>query len=358
MKQESYDFLARLIEAPSPSGFEQPAAAVFRQYCSAFADRVTTDVMGSTVAVLNADAKPRVMLSGHIDEIGFMVSGFDSKGFITFNTIGGVDPHLIPGKRVHIHARKGKVLGVIGKKAIHLTEQDERKKVGELHNFCIDVGAKSKKAAGKLVEVGDPVTFVDTIDRLQGDLAAGRGFDDRTGAFVVARTLHLLQPKKDSLKVGVYGVASVQEEVGLRGARTAAYEIDPLVGIAIDVGFATDHPGVDTKRHGEYFLGKGPIIARGANINPKVCELLIKAARKVRVPYQMQGIPGGTGTDANAIQVSRAGVAAGLLSVPLRYMHTPVEVLALSDLDNSAKLLAQFVLSIDENTSFIPTGGG
>jgi endoglucanase len=174
------------------------------------------------------------------------------------------------------------------------------------------------------------------------------------GAFVVAETLRLLKPRRKMLKAGVYGVASVQEEVGLRGARTAAFGVNPLVGIAIDVGFATDHPGANPKRHGDYPLGKGPIISRGANINPKVFELLIKAAKKKRIPYQVQGIPGGTGTDANAIQLTRAGVAAGLLSVPVRYMHTPVEVIALKDMENTAKLLAEFILLIDKKTDFIP----
>lgn len=354
MRQESYSFLAKLIETPSPSGYEQPAAKVFRQYCKKFADKVTTDVMGSTTAVLKPNARPRVMLSGHIDEIGLMVTTIDKNGFITFRTIGGMDMHIVPGKRVHIHAHKGSVLGVVGRKAIHMIEPDERKKVGKMHQFWIDIGAKDKKAAEKLVEIGDPVTFVDAIDKLQGDLVAGRGFDDRIGAFVVAETLRLLKPRKKQLKAAVFGVASVQEEVGLRGARTAAFGIDPLVGIAIDVGFATDHPGSDAKRFGEYKLGKGPIIARGANINPKVYELLVKTAKKKKIPHQIQGIPGGTGTDANVIQLTRAGVAAGLLSVPLRYMHTPIEVLALKDLENTAKLLAEFILTIDAKTDFIP----
>jgi endoglucanase len=354
VKTESYEFLEKLIETPSPSGFEQPAARVYREYCEPFADEVKTDVMGSTIAVLAPDAEPKVMLSGHIDEIGFMVTNIDKKGFITFRTIGGIDMHLVPGKRVHIHTRKGKVLGVTGRTAIHLTEPDDRKKVSKVHQFWIDIGAKTKKATQRLVEIGDPVTFVDTIDKLQGDLVSGRGFDDRIGAFIVAETLRLLKPRRRQLKVGVYGVASVQEEVGLRGARTAAYGVDPLVGIAIDVGFATDHPGSNTKRFGEYALGKGPIISRGANINPKVYELLIKAANKKKIPHQVQGIPGGTGTDANAIQLTRAGVAAGLLSVPVRYMHTPVEVMALKDLENTAKLLAEFILSIDKKTDFIP----
>jgi putative aminopeptidase FrvX len=354
MRAESYEFLEQLIETPSPSGFEQPAAKVYRSYCKEFADDVTTDIMGSTIATLNPKAQVKVMLSGHIDEIGFMVTSIDKKGFVSFSTIGGIDMHLVPGKRVNIHTRKGKVLGVIGRRAIHLTEPEDRKKVGQVHQFWIDMGARNDKAAKKLVEIGDPVTFVDTMDKLQGDLVSGRGFDDRIGAFVVAETLRLLKPEKSRLKAGVYSVASVQEEVGLRGARTAAYGIDPLVGIAIDVGFATDHPGSDPKRYGEYSLGKGPIISRGANINPKVYELMVKAAKKKKIPHQIQGIPGGTGTDANAIQLSRAGVAAGLLSVPLRYMHSPVEVLALKDLENSAKLLAEFILMIDKKTDFIP----
>ncbi len=354
MKEESYEFLTKLIEAPSPSGFEQPAARVFREYCAKYADKVRTDVMGSSAAMLNPEGSPRIMLSGHIDEVGFMVTNIDKKGFISFRTIGGIDMHIVPGKRVHIHNKKRMVFGIIGKTAIHLSEPEERKKVGEIHTFWMDIGAKTQKAAQKLVELGDPVTFVDTIDRLQGDLVSARGLDDCMGAFIVAETIRLLKPRKRRLKAAVYGVASVQEEIGLRGAKTAAFGIDPLVGIAIDVGFATDHPGSNTKRFGEYSLGKGPIIARGANINPKVFELLIKAANSKKIPHQIAGAPRGTGTDANVIQLTRAGVAAGLLSVPLRYMHTPVEVLALRDIENTVRLLAEFILSIDNKTDFVP----
>jgi endoglucanase len=200
--------------------------------------------------------------------------------------------------------------------------------------------------------VGDYITIDVGLQPMLNNLVAGRGFDDRAGAFVVVETLRRIQDRR--LKVAVYGVTSVQEEIGLRGARTSAYGIDPHVGIAVDVGFASDFPGADAKRTGECILGKGPTLHRGPNINPVLGRLLEETAKKRRIPYQVTAEPRATGTDANAIQVNRAGVAAALLSVPNRYMHTPVEVISLDDLDNASRLLAEFLVGMDPEQSFIP----
>jgi len=356
MRKESYHFFENLIALPSPSGFEENASKLFKNYVSKFCDEVTVDTMGNVIAVIKAEKKTdfNVMVSGHIDEIGLMVKYIDDKGFIYFSAIGGVDTRLLLGLRVVIHTEKGKLKGVIGQKPIHLMEAAEREKVSKIHELFIDIGAKDKKEALKYVSIGDCITVEWGLEKLLNGLLVGRGFDDRMGAFCVAEMLRLLSAEKKKLSVNIYGVASVQEEIGLRGATVSAYSINPKVGIAVDVGFATDFPSVDCKLVGESKLGGGPIISRGPNINPHIFELLIKTAKKDKIPYQLEGAPRGTGTDANVMQLTKGGVATGLVSVPLRYMHTPVEVLAEKDLENTIKLLKEAVLSMKPDMSLVP----
>lgn len=356
MRKESMNFFENLIELPSPSGFEENASKLFKSYVEGFCDEVRVDTMGNVVGVIKSKAKNafNVMISGHIDEIGLMVKYVNDKGFIYFTAIGGVDVRLLLGLRVVIHTAKGKVKGVIGQKPIHLMETAEKEKVSKIHDLFIDIGAKDKKEAMKWVGLGDPVTVEGGLDRLLNGFLVGRGFDDRMGAFCVAELLRALSDVKDKLSVNVYGVASVQEEIGLRGATVSAYSIDPKVGIAVDVGFATDFPSVEAKIAGESKLGGGPIITRGPNINPHIYDLLVKTAKKNKIPYQLEGSPRGTGTDANVMQLTKSGVATGLVSVPLRYMHTPVEVLSDKDLDNTIKLLKNTVLQLKPDMDFKP----
>lgn len=352
MRKDSFQFLKKLVETPSPSGFEQPVQRVVREEMAKFSDEVKTDVHGNVIGIKNPEGKPRLMLAGHCDEVGFMVKYIDEKGFISFSSIGGIDAHLIPGKRVQIHTPKGPVLGVVGKKPIHILEEKERKKVVELSKQWIDIGAKDKKEAEELVSIGDPITFSERLEKLQGELVVSRGFDDKMGVFVICEVLRNIADKP--LRAAVFATSTVQEEIGLRGARTAAYTINPQIGIAIDVGVATDYPGVDKKKEGEIFIGKGVILYKGANINPRVGEMLINIAEKEGIPYQLSGESKATPTDANVIQLSRAGVAAALVSVPLRYLHSPVEVLSLEDLENAVKLLTAFTLRINEEINLIP----
>ncbi|MEW6379136.1 MAG: M42 family metallopeptidase [bacterium] len=355
MRQESFDFLKRLVDAPSPSGFEAPAVRVYREYIQPHADTVTVDVMGNASATLSGKTPgPRIMLCGHCDEIGFMVQYIDDQGFIFFSAIGGIDIHLVPGHRVRIHTSGGSVLGVIGKKPIHLMEDEDRKKVAKITDLYIDIGAKDKKEAEEAVLIGDPITIDVGLERLKNDLVCSRGLDDKAGAFVVAETLRLLREEGKPFCGQVISVATVQEEVGLRGATTSAYQHKPDVGIAVDVGFATDQPGIEKKKVGDFSLGKGPIISRGANINPVVFDLLVRSAKEADIPCQIEAAPRSTGTDANVLQLSRGGVAAGLVSVPCRYMHTSVEVVSLQDMESSARLLAAFVRNLSGDTSFIP----
>lgn len=347
MRKASFEFLKTLVEAPSPSGFEAPARAVYKAYCEQFADEVTSDVMGNCIAAVNPGGYPRIMLAGHMDEVGFIVKYIDDDGYLFFDQIGGVDPAVATAQRVWIQGKKGPVLGLVGRTAIHLTPPEERGKAAKLTDMWIDIGAKNKKEAEELVAIGDPLTYTWGFQEMRNDLICCRGFDDKVGSFVVAEALRLVAQKHP--KAAVFAVATVQEEVGLRGARTSAYGLDPQIGVAVDVTFATDYPSADKKKVGDIVMGKGPVLSRGANISPIVFEGIKAAATKAKLSVQFEGAPGGTGTDANAIQLTRAGVATGLVSIPNRYMHSPVEVCSLKDLENAAKLLAEYCASIPED---------
>jgi len=355
MRKESFGFLQRLVAAPSPSGYEPPAQQVFREYVTPFV-QTSTDVLGNVHAFIKGTRQkcPRVMLIGHSDEIGFQVKYIDDNGFIYFSAIGGVDPHLTPGQRVHIHSRSGAMFGVVGKKPIHLMETKDRETVVKLDNQYIDIGAENKKEAEQLVRVGDPVTFAGGLEKLHGDRVTSRGFDDKAGSFVVAEVLrHVASAAKRPL-IDLYGVSSVQEEVGLRGGVTSSYSINPDIGICVEVDFCTDQPDVERKHNGDVGLGKGPILPRGPNINPALFDLLADTADRESIPVQFTGIPKATGTDANVMQISRGGMATALVKIPLRYMHTPVEVLSLADLENAVRLIAATLYRIKDKESFIP----
>ncbi|MCA9740694.1 MAG: M42 family metallopeptidase [Deferribacteres bacterium] len=352
MRKASLEFLKELIAAPSPSGYEQPAQRVWRTYAEKHSDQLESDFHGNSFAVLNPKGTPRLMFAGHCDELGFIVKYIDEKGFLYFDTVGGHDKGIIPGRRVIIHSAKGTVTGVTGKKAIHLMTPEDRKKVPEIENLWIDIGVSSKEQVEKLVTIGDPIVYDTGFQEINESIATSRGFDDKVGAFAVIEALRLLKGKK--LACAVHSVATVQEEVGLRGARTSGYAVDPQVGVAVDVTHATDSPEINVRRDGEIKLGGGPVILRGANANPKVVELLMDAANAEKIPFQIEAIAGGTGTDANAIQLSRGGVATGLVSIPLRYMHTPSEVVSLEDVKNTAKLLAAFAQRVTPEVDFKP----
>ncbi len=353
MRSESFEFLNTLVEAPSPSGYEQPAAKVFRDYVTPMADTVETNVMGSVHATLNGTADgPSVMLAGHIDEIGFMVTYVTDDGFCAFQPIGGHDPQILPGARVTVHTSEGPLLGVLGRLAIHLLEEEERKQVVKMHKMFVDLGLPGDEVK-KRVRIGDPITYAVGLETFGQGMAVSRAFDDKMGAWIAAETLRAVR-EAGGAPGALVAAATVQEEIGLRGGTTSAYGVDPVVGIAVEVTHATDYLDVDKRKHGEVKCGSGPVISRGPNINPRVFELLCEAAEAENIPYQVEGAPRGTGTDANAIQLSRGGKAAALVSVPLRYMHTPTEVLSLEDMENTVKLLAAFVLRLKPDTDFTP----
>lgn len=353
MNDRDFAFLKELVETPSPSGFEQPAQRVIRRQLDGVVDELHTDVMGNLIARLQGAGGPKVMLAGHCDEIGFMVQYVDDNGFIYFGAIGGVDPHLSPGQRVRVHTASGEIPGVIGKKAIHLIEPKDRETVIKLNQQFIDIGCRNREEVEKLIRVGDPVTFAVGVELLQGDRVTSRAFDDKMGAFIVTEVLKRVK-EQGGAAAELFAVSTVQEEVGLRGGMTSTYGVRPDVGIVVEVTHATDYPDVEQKGIGRVEIGKGPVIARGANINPVLFELLLSTAHERQIPVQTIGVPRATGTDANVMQLSRGGVATALLGIPLRYMHTPVEVLELSDLENAIILLTAVIGKIDHNHSFIP----
>lgn len=351
MNKDELKYLKTLVHSHGAPGAEESVQKVFRERLDGHCDGLETDVMGSVIAVKNPKGKVKVLLDGHSDEIGFIVNYIDDSGYLWFSPSGGWDAEVAISQRVLVHTKKGSLPGVIGKKAIHLMSPDERKKKSELSSLWIDIGAESGEQAKKRVRVGDMVTMDACFTRLLGDRCVAKSFDNRIGLFAVSETLRALGGK---LKAAVYGVSAVQEEIGLRGARTACYGIDPQVGIAIDVTHATDYPDVSKKKHGDIVLGGGPVIARGPNINAKLFERLVELAEKNDIPYQIEAEARGTGTDANVIQLTRKGVAAGLLGLPLRYMHNPCEMLHTDDLDNLVKLLVVFCQALSPKDDWTP----
>lgn len=354
MRSESLAFLKDIVNTPSPSGYEEKAAEVYRQYTSAFADSVTTDVHGNVAAILHPKAEMKIMLAGHIDEIGFIIHYISEDGLIYFSGIGGHDSVIPVGQRVWVHGTR-QVPGVIGRKAVHLLDDDERKKKPELRDLWIDIGATSRAEVESVIQLGDVATFQAEFEHLMGDRATARGFDNKMGGFIVGETIRLLKEEGGlHPEVGVYAVGTVQEEIGLRGARTSSFSINAQSGLAVDVNHAIDYPTVSKTRYGALDIGKGPSVMRGANANPIVFNMVRDAAKEDGIPFQVDVAPGGTGTDGNAMQISRGGMAVGILGVALRYMHTPCELLSLTDVENCARLMAAYCRRVQPNTDFTP----
>jgi endoglucanase len=352
VRKDSYDFLKEIQETASPSGFEQPVQRIVRKRMKPHADSITTDVHGNVIVGLNIKGSPRVMLAGHCDQIGMMVNYIDDNGYIFFLAIGGIDPSVVPGSRVVIHSANGPIDGVIGRKPIHVLKPEERGKTIELREMWIDIGAKNRKEVERVIRIGDPVTFRLEMINLGNEMATSPAFDNKCGTFVVMEALRLCKTMK--IKAALFAVSTVQEEEGLRGAHTACYGVDPQVGIAVDVTHATDYPDIDKRVNGDIKIGAGPAISIGPNINTPLADLIIKTAKAKKIPHQFEAAPRATGTDANVIQLSRAGVATALISVPNRYMHTQVEIVSLTDLEATAKLVAETVAAISRTTNFIP----
>ena len=352
MRKESINFLKKILTTPSPSGYESKAQKIWCDYVSKFADEITTDAYGNAVAVVNPGKKPRIIIEGHMDEIGLMVKHITDKGFIYIQNIGGVDPGLIRGKRVNIHSEKGIIRGVIGATAIHLTTREDRGKALKMHKIFIDIGATNGDEAKELVCVGDPITFVDDFEMLNDKIAIGRALDDRIGCWIAAEVLREASRIRSKLKCSVYAVSSIQEETGCNGASMNVFNIQPDAAIIAEVTHATDTPGIDVKQHGEIKLGKGPSVSIGREHHPILVKKLRKAAEKKDIPYQIETFSTSGGTDAMSMWTKNGGTPATVLGLPLRYMHTTVESMNMNDLDHSISLLNEFLKSIKKNEEF------
>jgi endoglucanase len=346
-------FMEDLMVSSGPSGFEEESAAVFRSYVNDFCDEVKTDVLGNTIGILNPDAEFKVMLAGHYDEIGFQIVHISDEGLIYFRPNGGIDKLNVPGTEVIILSESGRIPGVIGKKPIHLLSPKEREVPPDLSDMWIDIGAENKEDAMEKVAIGDPVAVKANFQIFGKNRVMSKGMDDKVGAFVVAETLRALSKRK--LNIGVYGVGTVQEELGLRGVTTSCFGIAPNIGFAIDVGFTTDLPDIPKKLLGDIKLGAGPELNRSADNNVVLGRQIRAIARKHKIEYQETAAHRASGgTDTAQMQLTRAGVATALISIPNRYMHSQVEICDLRDIEGAVKLLTETIASLKGNESFIP----
>ncbi|MCA9212588.1 MAG: M42 family metallopeptidase [Planctomycetales bacterium] len=352
MDNNAFEFLKTILSTPSPSVHEQQIQQVVREYVADFAAETTTDLHGNVIACVNPGAEFRVMFAGHCDQIGMLISHIDTEGFLYAQTIGGWDPQQLIGQRMTVWAESGPINAVISRKPIHLLQQEERTQVVKIEDMWLDIGAKSYDEASEVVRIGDPVTLKLGFQPLRNNLANAPGMDNRTGVWVVMEALR--RCSKNNLRCSVYAVSTVQEEIGLRGARTSAFSIDPHVGIAVDVTHATDCPTIDKRQQGDIALGRGPVVFRGPNANPRVVERLANVAKEKEISFQYSALGRATSNDANTIQINRGGVAAGVVAIPNRYMHSAVETISLDDIDRAADLLAEFVTAIEPGADFTP----
>lgn len=347
MDNEAMCFLRALMAAPSPAGFEEPVQALVRGRLAGSVDELTMDVFGNVIGVLNPGGSPRIMITAHCDEIGLIVNYIDAQGYLYFDLIGGVSPRRLEGNRVRIHTEHGTVLGVIARKRL----VDEKEPV-KIQDLWIDIGARNQQEACDVVGIGDPITLAADLELLRDELMVSRAFDDKIGVYVVLEAMRLL--RDGPCGAAVYCVSAVQEEVGSRGARTCAYQINPDIGFAVDVIETSDYPEAEKRTVGELSLGKGPVLSKGANFNPVLGKLLIDTARKHHIPYQLVAAPRPTYTDASVLQINRGGVATSMVRMPLRYMHTPTEIVSLHDANQSALLLARLIQELMPDVDYTP----
>ncbi|HEY5318307.1 MAG TPA: M20/M25/M40 family metallo-hydrolase [Solirubrobacteraceae bacterium] len=345
--------LHRLLTAPAPSGHETGAAQVWREACSEFAE-VKGDKVGSSsarVAASSPGGGPTLAIVGHIDEIGLHVTHIDDDGYLHFGSLGGWDPMVLVAQRVSITTRAGSVPGVIGRKPVHLMKDEDRKQVPELKDMVIDIGAKDGDEAKALVRISDFAVIDAQPVELPNDRLVSRSLDNRVGSYVAAQAARLVA-EQGGAPGDVVALAVAQEEISFAGARTSAYALRPDVAIVVDVTFATDQPGVELGQITKHTLGSGPVIAYGATLHPRVSELLYDAAQEAKIAFTVESLGRGTGTDADAVHISREGIPTGLVSVPVRYMHSPVETVSLDDVDAAARLIAAFAQRLEPDMSF------
>lgn len=352
MNDDQFQFFKQLVETTGPSGYEAQAQKVWRDRVAAAAERVETDPLGNAFAILNPEGRPRIMLDAHVDEIGFIIKYIDENGFLYFGTIGGFDPSTLPAGRVRIMGRQGPVIGVLGRKAAHLIKEEERKKAPELKDMWIDIGVNNREEAEALIAIGDAGGRAAGMARLQGNIVAANSLDDRVGGYVMAEAFLALA--KNPPVASVYAASAVQEEIGLRGARVAAYTTNADIGIALEVTWTTDHPQSSKTEYGDCSVGRGPVFLRGPNVNRHVFDRLVAAAEAEGVAYQVDVYAGGSPTDGNVMQMNRHGMAVGIVSVPTRYLHSASEVASLDDIDGAVTVLTRFVRDLEGPIDLTP----
>ncbi|MFC4404808.1 M20/M25/M40 family metallo-hydrolase [Gracilibacillus xinjiangensis] len=349
MEENSLNFLMDLLHTPSPSSLEMNIQRKWLDYIKPYADKIQTDEAGNAIAAINSDADFHILLAGHCDEIGFVVNRIDENGYIYLDKMGGINPKAAIGMKVEILGENSRLPGVIGVNAQH---HGGMKDDFDVEDLFIDCGAKSKAEVIEHVQIGDLVVYRRQSELLMGRYLSGRGLDNRTGAFIIAEVLRRLSGKE--LNIGVYAVSTVNEETNMGGAYFAAAGLKPNCAIACDVTFATDYPSVDKRKHGDIRLDGGPVLAKGAPINRKMNQWLESAAKKLAMPIQYELTPRQTGTDADKMRVTGKGVPVSLVSLPLRYMHSPVETASIADIDAEIELLVEMISSLKGTESLKP----
>lgn len=346
------ELLHALLSAAGPSGHETAPAQVWRDGCAEFAAEVAVDHLGSSIArVKGTQGGPTLAIVGHIDEIGLHVTHIDDDGFLRFGNVGGWDAIVLVGQRVRLLTRDGALQGVVARKPIHLLKDEERKSVPELKDLHIDIGAKDGEEARTMVRIGDPAVIDVEPLALPNDRIVSRALDNRVGCYVAARAAQLVA-EAGGAPGDVVAMAVVQEETTFAGSRTSAFAVDPDVAIAVDVTFETTQPGVELGQMTKHAFESGPVVARGTTLHPAVFEGLYAAGTESEIPFTLESLGRATGTDADAIFVSRAGIPTGLVSIPNRYMHSPVEMCSLHDIENAARLIAAYAQRLAPGTSF------
>jgi endoglucanase len=350
LSPSSITFLKRLLDAPAPSGFETAAARTWRAEAETFADKVSADVAGNSIAEVNPGGSPTIMLDGHIDEIGVIVQYIDDDGYIYISPIGGWDPQVLVGQRIRFLGAAGDVIGVVGKKPIHLMKADDREHASKFIDLWVDIGAAKRDEAEARLSVGDPGVIDSQSHDFPNDRIVSRSIDDRIGAFIVLEALRRYAAKPGAARV--VAAATTQEEIAWHGggALVCAQCINPQIAIVVDVTFATDHPNIEKKEIGDHKMGGGPILSRGSLVSPVVYNLLRDTAKQQGIAYAVHAVGRDTSTNADAIHIAREGVATGLVAIPNRYMHSPNEMVALSDVDAAATLIAEFCRAVTAKT--------
>lgn len=356
MTQEQEQFLKKLIECPGPSNYEEHVQKIWRDEVSSSGAEIRVDTHGNNIATLKGSNNISILIVGHADEIGLIVKYISDSGFVYVAPVGGVDPNILPSHRVRVLSSKtGSIIpGVVGRTSVHLKDKTDEGKM-KYSDVYIDIGANSKEEAEKLLAIGDVIIYGEDYQRLHGTRATARCFDNRIGLYIVAETLKALGARKGELKATVYGVSSIQEETGLWAAGLAAYSTDPTMAVALDVMPCTDTPGISKELHGDTKVSGGPVIDKGIRTNRQMSQRMVEVAEARSIPYQINIENGHTHTDADPISMIKGGVPVAVLSAPTRYLHSAIEVLDLTDLDQCVNLLSEFILSIDESWDLRPS---